>query len=152
MSLYDHSQGGIYLQPGRHLCKVTGKRLFNYNTGSPGIEIEVKNERGQTGKIGFCLVEAALWKLASFAKACGLSDADLKKYDPTSENAHKILIGKKFVARVDKPDKYSEITDWELPVVGGEPAPPETRSESKSKAAKPPVDDEPAPTDDEIPF
>lgn len=118
MSLADYYDEGKYFKPGSYPMTVKGTRFFTYNTGSPGVEF-VCGDGTRELKAGFCLVEKALWKLADFAKACGISIQQMRAIDPSNQNSFRVFVGKSFRGIVGKTEPnaqgkcYSELVDWE---------------------------------------
>lgn len=134
MSLADNWSDGNFLPEGEHVVTITGHRMFNYNSGSPGVEFELRGRNGATGKIAFCLVETIQWRLAQFAKACGLSRDECRDYDPLRSQCHARLHNRQVSVVVEKgaPGKngkqYNEVTDFRA-----------VESEQSHQTPKPPV-------------
>ena len=57
------------------------KRAFKFNSGTDGIEYNVVTKGKVKGKISFALTDAAFWRLGLFAKATGLSEHTLDKFE-----------------------------------------------------------------------
>lgn len=142
MSLADHWDGGEYLPVGEFLVTVKSHKLID-KASTPGVEFTVADERGRQSRVTCWLSEKALWKLASFAKACGLTMAEAKAYNPDNQNSHRMLHGKRCMVEVAKrDDKYSEVIDfWKESSEPREPKPQPVQ----------PVADAPM-TGDDIPF
>lgn len=143
MSLADHWDNESYLPVGHHKVKVLSHRCFEFNSGSPGVEFEVMDAKKRKMKLGICLKDTVIWKLAKFAKACGLSIEEARKYNPNTDACHKMLHGKYVMVVVEKLEKYCEVTDFYE--VGGAAPPPAKESKPKEAPAT-------GPSDDEIPF
>lgn len=136
---YD-KEGGNWLGEGWHnvTVKDVGK-LFTYNSGANGVEFNLIGDANRVAKVSFCLKDSIVWRLAKFAKACGLPKADAVHYE------HHMLIGKRVQVMVVPDGKYSKVDDW-API--GEPTqyvPPPVLAQQAVPAA-------PAPPDDDIPF
>lgn len=112
MSLADHYDGGSWLQEGWHDVAIKGYNVFQYNSGSNGVQFELAGAGGRTGKVSFCLVETILWRLAEFAKACGLTKEEAARYEPSSANSHHVLVGRRLQVRLIKEEKYHEVVEW----------------------------------------
>jgi hypothetical protein len=118
MSLADHWSGGDYLGEGWHSVHVEEYSTFEYNTGSPGVEFVLKDRAGKMQKLSFCLVESIQWRLASFARDCGITEDEAKHYEPLQPNSHSALVGRQVQVHIikGKPDKngkqYHEIDQW----------------------------------------
>ena len=69
------------LPEGWSSVKVTDKRAFKFNSGTDGIEYNVVTKDKVKGKISFALTDAAFWRLGLFAKATGLSEHTLDKFE-----------------------------------------------------------------------
>src|SRR5690606_15395447 len=111
--LGDHYSDSDYLSQGWHLVEIDECRLFEYNTGNPGVEYVLKDGEGAQTKMSFALSGKGVKRLAHFAKACGLSHEDAMKFDPESEVHHKkYMVGKKVRVWVEKDGKYHKGTDW----------------------------------------
>jgi len=156
MSLADHYDGG-WLESGWHTVTVKSFRTFEYNTGSPGVEFELRGDEGQRGSVSFNLLEQCLYKLGQFAKACGLSREQAKRYDTSNPNSHKLLVGNRVKVFSEKPkgSDYHEVTEWDAVDQTGappatpppaEPAPLPTAAEANAAEAEAP------PTGKDIPF
>lgn len=112
MSLADHYDGGSWLQEGWHDVSIKGYNVFQYNSGSDGVQFKLTDTGGRTGKVSFCLVETILWRLAEFAKACGLTKDEAARYEPSSANSHHVLVGRHLQVRLEKQEKYHEVVEW----------------------------------------
>lgn len=110
-----------YLGNGWHEVVVGKPEMFTANSGTEGVTFLLRGDGGTT-KATFFLTEAALWRLAVFADACGLTDDELKAYDETNPNSHNVLIGKRVKALVEpgRNPKYHEAVDY---IKAGEPTP-----------------------------
>jgi len=132
--------GGNRWENGKHRVSVVGFKNFCYNTGTAGVEVHLTDGENKI-KASFPLTEKALWKLASFAKAAGLTKADFGKYDTDSED-HSILLHRSIEIDVVENEKgYAEVIGWSKIEGAAAPAP--------TKKAKPVVVEE---DDDEAPF
>ena len=140
--LGDH-EGADWLEPGDHLVTVIEGRMFRYKSESQGVEFLLRDNFGKTLKTSFCLVETILWRLCSFAKACGLSKDDLKAYDTDNPRSHALLVGREVMVRVTRPEKYCEVESW-WPVDGEAP-------EAQKPTPTPPPGETSKPEED-IPF
>lgn len=132
---YD-KEGGNWLGEGWHNVTVKNNRLFNYNSGSGGVEFELLADGSKTSKVSFCLKDTIIWRLAKFAKACGLPKADAAHYE------HHMLIGKRVQVMVVPDGKYHKVDNW-API--GEPTQyvgPRVQAQQTA----------PAPPEDDIPF
>ncbi len=143
-----HWDGG-FLAVGWHSIEVTEADTFNYNTGNPGVKFMLLSDTGANGKVSFPLADAALWKLASFVRALGLTREQAAGYNETRIDHHRRMVGRKAKVRVasvrnynDPSKSYNEVVEW---IPASEPTPLD---------APPPEHDAPAeelPNDD-IPF
>lgn len=112
MSLYDRKgEGGNWLKEGWHRVRVKEFRLFTYNSNAPGLEFLVQDDQGQQAKASFNLLPQCQYRLASFAQACGLDDAQLKQYEPEKPNSHSKLVGRGVQVRVVPDGKYHKVDD-----------------------------------------
>jgi len=148
-------------------------RVATYEVKTPSdkslVEFIVHDRDKQKSKATFWLTDAAAWRLAGFAKACGLSKQQLAKYDTDRPVCHKMLVGKKVSVEVDLQDgsdKYHEVSDWAtFGSASTKPARikhPDTRAaEEKDDPTEPEPEDDtledgfegsPPPDDDDIPF
>jgi hypothetical protein len=144
MSLYDHYSDGQYLSEGWHDVRVEScKTVVGTSRGTEGIEFSVVDpEIGRGCRATFWLTEKAIWRLAQFAHACGLTEDEMKRYDEKNLASHRTLINRRVKVLVEKVDKYHEVTDWS-PVNEPEPRAP----------MRPPAPTEPqAPDPASIPF
>lgn len=103
MSLYEHYSEGTWIPEGVHLVRVTNVKTFVYTgKGSPGLEVHVSDSQGRTIKVSFVLVPTALWNLANFAAACGLSEKEMRAYNEQSIASHRVLVGRRLQVQVRK--------------------------------------------------
>lgn len=123
MSLADHWEGK-FLEEGWHVVTVTGAVTFVANSGNTGVNFEVTDSQGRKMKSGgFMLLKQSLWRLANFAKACGMTQDEARRYDPMNAASHRMLINRRLKVLVTKGEKYNEITDFSTLAVPGKPAP-----------------------------
>ena len=139
-------EGGKWLTNGWHTVTIKDARLFQYNSGSDGVEFELAAS-GAKQKIAFCLVDTILWRLADFCKACGLTKAELNGYDVDNMSSQRAMIGRK-VSVVVIPDprdsKYGIVDDWQP---ADEKHPPPRRTPEPPSRFVEPIDEK-----DGIPF
>lgn len=112
MSLADHYDGGSWLGEGWHNVTVKDCSTFKYNTGSDGVQFQLNDAGGRTAKVSFCLVNNILWRLAEFAKACRLTKDEAARYEPSSPNSHRVLVGRTLQVRLVKGEKYHDVVEW----------------------------------------
>lgn len=103
MSLADHwdpdRAGSNYLREGRHACKVKSVQFRDAHSGNRCAEFACGNREGDT-RITFWLRSASgsdkspLWKLANFAAACGLSQAQMRRVNPETEVGFDVFVGR----------------------------------------------------------
>lgn len=98
MALSDYKSE--YLGAGWHEVVVGVPEDVTAKKGTPGVRFPLRGEGGKT-KVTFWLTEKALVFLASFATACGLTEAELKTYDENNPNSHNILTGKRVKVLVE---------------------------------------------------
>ncbi len=142
-----HWDGG-FLPVGWHAVKIEDAELFKYNSGNPGVKFTLASDEGASGGVSFPLADKALWKLASFIKALGLTREQGAAYNETNINHHKRMIGKTLkirVARVkaynDPSKSYNEAVEW---IPASEPTPlDEPAPEPVAAAEELPNDDIP---------
>lgn len=139
MSLADYADSGSWMKAGTHDVSVRAFRTFDYNTGNPGVEFTLADSAGRTIKTGMPLTEKALWKLASFAQACGMTKEQLRTYDPHNPTAHRMLVNKRLRITIEKPEgsKYHEVADWE-PIPNGRPTVQTPQERPIANSAPPP--------------
>lgn len=101
MDLTKYGQG--YLTEGIYKVKVVSKKLFTANSGTKGVDFAVADRSGATSKVGFMLTEKAMFRLGSFAGACGLSEEEMQNYD------HDMLIGKYVKVRIVRDGGYHKV-------------------------------------------
>lgn len=116
MSLADYYDG-VYLDAGWHKVRITDLELFNYNSGSDGVKFHLETSQGTKGKISFVLKydsPGCMARLASFAKACGLTKEDCARYEPERASSHSALLRKsvQVESALDKEGKWHEIVGW----------------------------------------
>lgn len=102
-SLADHwSEGGEWLGEGEHIVTVAEYHLRpNPNTGNRGVEFWFRGANNRQQKEIFWLTDAALWRLAKFAQACGQTQDACKTYDPYNDTHHARLIGSRVKIQVE---------------------------------------------------
>lgn len=86
--------------------KATGKSKQN----NDGIEFTCVSN-GRKARVVFWLTEAALWRLADFAKACGLTKEEARGYDAFNFSSHRALVNRRVMIRIVKNGKYHEVDD-----------------------------------------
>ncbi len=69
------------LSEGWNSVKVVDKKTFKFNTGTDGVEYSLITKDKVKGKISFALTDAAFWRLGLFAKAAGVSEHTLDKFE-----------------------------------------------------------------------
>lgn len=112
--LSKHWSDNLYLEEGWHNVKVDAFRLFTFNTGSDGVEFILKRGSAKA-KIGFCLKDTILWKLAGFAKACGLSKEEAASYDTDQPNSHAVLLRRSVRVEIkNNADGYGDVVAWDV--------------------------------------
>jgi hypothetical protein len=125
--LADHWSEKTYLPEGNHRVAVAGVKFIRYNSGNQGAEYTLKNERGEQVSATFALVDTALWKLAQFASALGVTREDARQFDPMRLDHHSLLIGRECNVEVGKNGKYTECLAWwaldDAPPTPAAPAP-----------------------------
>lgn len=108
-------EGSPYLKEGNHNVQVESHRMFEYNSGSPGVEFSLRGVGGTT-KLSFCLHENSLFNLANFARDCGLNEDQMRAYDPHNPACHNVLRGRMIgvqIAPVERSGKtYHEVFGW----------------------------------------
>lgn len=155
MSLADHWSDGNYFTEGEYEVEVSDYRVFTYNTGNPGVEFKLRSDDGKEIKLGLSLKDTALWKLALFARDCGMTKEQCRNYNTDNENSHRVLLGKRVCITVLKQDKYHEVDSWRA-VDPGKPAhgklTPVQRPESRPQQARGDDNYSPPMSGGEVPF
>lgn len=136
--------GGSYLPAGKHKVRVVSFEVVTSSKkGTPGVKFQFESVDGLEAHETFWLTPKAYVRLASFAKACGLTENDLEQYDPDTPNGHAILVHRWVVVdwqlQTDS-DKYHEVVNWEMADNGPAVAMP-TAAEANA-----------VPSGDDIPF
>lgn len=145
-SLADYKSN--YLTVGEHETHVTTFKCFSANSGTSGVEFTVQDAFGSSSKATFFITEKAMNRLASFARACGLSEDEMRAYDPFNPNCHAALQGRAVCVTVDKrEEKYHEVVDWKRSTL-----PAAKRTVSKSAPVAPPIPSDIPTEGDGIPF
>lgn len=130
-SLADYS-ASKYLDVGDHLVKVMSYKEVEAKTHTRGIEFTLNDAHGGKAKETCWITEDAMWRLKLFAVACGLSDEEMRAYDPFVFASHQVLVNHKLHIRVVKGEKYHEVDEcWSTkqdapdfkPAPSPEPAP-----------------------------
>lgn len=159
MSLADYWSERDYLPEGWHICTVKEYRVFPYNSGNNGVEFILADNARRTTKLSFCLVDTILWQLARFAKHCGITQEQAKKYNPQAEGSHRVLVGKHVQARIVKgaPNaegkSYNECAETAPVGTATQAPPPQTGTDEQDIAAiEAAKENESTPTGDDIPF
>lgn len=135
-----------YLGNGWHEVVVGKPEMFTANSGTQGVKFPLRGDGGTT-MASFFLTEAAMFRLAAFAEACGLTKDELKAYDETNPNSHNVLIDRRLKVLVerDRRSKYHEAVDY---IKAGDPTPmPAETPATPIHDPGPPVTPE-----DDIPF
>lgn len=122
MSLAEHWDGG-YLQAGWHHVKVMEHRLFTAKSGNNGVEFMMQSlDAGGQAKEGFMLLDNCLWRLAQFARACGMTRDEAASYDPLNPNHHRKLHGLECWIEMVKDGDYHKVDGFRS-LGEGEPPP-----------------------------
>ena len=152
MSLNKYNTGiGAWLKAGWHEVVVGQPDLaFSRIKGTPGLKYELHGDGGKT-RVQFWLTPDALPFLASFATACGLTEAELEAYDETNTNSHNKLIGKRVKVLVEAEQgedgkTYHKVDCTWVPASSPTPLPDSAPAEAIHDP-KPPAEE-----DDSIPF
>jgi hypothetical protein len=103
-------ESGNWLDKGDWQVKVTNFRPFITPARTSGVEFKLENDQGAT-RATFWLTEPSMPRLASFAKACGLSKAEAANYDPMGVGNHSVLLNHQVNVRVvlDDKGKYHQV-------------------------------------------
>lgn len=115
MSLADFwSEGGSgeYLPVGEHSVHVASVKFITYNSGNRGIEYTVTDAHRRKATVSFVLVEKALWKLATFVAALGVTKDQARAFDPERIEHHQRMIGRGCMIEIEKGEKYLDVTRW----------------------------------------
>lgn len=144
MSLADYQ--GEYLGSGWHDVLVVSVREFEAKTTTQGVEFELKGQQDAKAKVSFYITEKALWRLAAFAVACGLTKEQLQLYNENSLESHRTLCGRRVKVLLEKGEKYHDVTDW-APIGSKVEEPTDVKPENPKVDRSAPVD-----SDDDIPF
>lgn len=140
-TLSDHwNEGGKWLKEGWHTVTVKEYRLFEYNSGSPGVEFQVEDAAGSLAKLSHVLIEKCFWTLAGFAQACGMTREECAKYDPETPDNHRMLVGKTVQVLVVPDGKYHKVAEWAEAGTRQQDPPPQTQ---RVEPVKTPLDDVP---------
>ncbi len=144
-TLADFYNPGEYLEEGVHVVAIREHRIFQYNSGNWGVEFQLSDGEGKKTKVSFPLVKTALWNLAGFVFACGLTTEQMRAFDVNDQHSQllffKALYGKQVQLRVVKAGQYHEVEEQSWVKVG-EPAkaehtPREKPAEGAQGDAKP---------------
>jgi len=121
-SLADHwSEGGEWLGEGDHIVTVAKYDMTkNPNSGNRGVEFWFRGANGRQQRDTFWLTDAALWRLAKFAQACGKTQEECRAYDPYNDAHHSCLIGSRIKIGVEpevgKDNNTYHVVKWFGPV------------------------------------
>ena len=127
------------LSPGWHDVTVESVEAFTSRQGNPAIRFICRADDGRTVAAMFTLVGQGARFLARFARACGMSDSELKTYDENSMEHHERLLNRPVKILLEKNGDYLDPVDYR----------PSDSTELPDKEASSTAD---APTDDDIPF
>lgn len=87
--------GGSYLEPGDHLVHIFEVK-DNDKTSKPAVDVVFKDDVGCTVKDTFFMTEAALWRIANLAIACGFAksanDPVLRKLNTRDLQGRSVMI------------------------------------------------------------
>lgn len=125
-SLDDYLESG-WLQSGWHHVKVTAYEMTSnpkQSPPTPGVEFQFAGvESGERAKETFWLTDKSLWRLASFARDCGMTKEERKSYDPHNQNEHRKLNGMECWIELEKDGKYHRVVGFRS-LKDGQPPPP----------------------------
>ena len=104
----EESEGSGLLPEGWNRVTVKSEKAFTANTGTPGIEYKLENERGRIAA-SFYLSPKAKHRLKFFAAAClncPVEAIKLSAFDTAS------IIDRTVDVLVTRGEKYLEVTEW----------------------------------------
>jgi hypothetical protein len=102
-----------WLDCGWHRCKVTEYEMFTYNSNNPGVKFKLRGlDRSGRAEASFVILENCFWKLASFARACGMSEEAAAGYNPENQNHHKKLLDRVLYVEVEPNGEYKKVDNW----------------------------------------
>lgn len=113
---YVPGKSGNYLPAGKHKVRVVSFKTVTAKKGTSGVKFEFESIDDLLAHETFWLTDKAYPRLASFAKACGLSEKELEAYDPDVANDHAKLVNRVVVIDwqlQDGSNKYHEVVNWE---------------------------------------
>lgn len=151
---YDKEEGGQFLPVGEFHVNIKEYRTFEANSGNKGVDFTVQDPSRRICKTdGFWLTDAAMPRLAGFAKAAGMTREAMAGYEPLLPQSHQALIGRELMVGVTMEDgkdgkQYSRVTSW-WPVEAVQPAtthqhaPPPGDVPHNTAPNSPPADDIP---------
>lgn len=152
MSLADH-YGGTYFKPGDHRVRVRSvKEVTSGKKGTPGLEV-IYSDGEREIKDTLWLTEKAYFRIANLCAALGMSDQEMRSYEPDDPSLQKWMRGKECMIVVVKgtPNQagksYSEVEDfYAVPKAGqvaAKPSPQATPPASEPETVPPSGDDIP---------
>ena len=87
--------GGSYLEPGDHLVHIFEVK-DNDKTSKPAVDVVFKDDTGCTVKDTFFMTDAAMWRIANLAIACGFAksanDPVLMKFNTKDLQGRVVMI------------------------------------------------------------
>jgi hypothetical protein len=94
--------------------RVTGVRPFVANSGTKGINVDMKNKDGNTCVATFWITEKSLWRLNKFASNCGLTKEARDAYDEQDDTSHVVLVGNSVDVLIETEEgaKYADVVDY----------------------------------------
>lgn len=171
MSLYDYKENDTYFPPGRYRVRVQSVKFVEANSGTEGHEVTFGDNKRRV-KSTYWITEKANGRIARLAEACGMTDAEMRTMEPGSKVLQAWLTGK--VCMIDvgigEPNantgkSYSEViaVHSAIDVHSATATPKQVKTEKRDKPPSPGKEppavavpagrqEEPPPSDDDIPF
>ncbi len=115
---YVPGKSGNYLPAGEHKVRIVSFEVVESSKKkTPGVTFNFESDDGLEAHETFWLTDKAYPRLASFAKTCGMTEADMESYDPDARNDHAKLVNR--IVVIDwqlqiGSDKYHEVKSWEV--------------------------------------
>ena len=103
-----------FLDEGWHDVVVTDVTTFTSKNGTDGVEFTCQAAGGATAPAGLFLTQKALPRFVRFASACGMSKAELRKFDETNPEHHRQLVGRRLRVKVGINERgYCQVDNFE---------------------------------------
>lgn len=108
-----------------NVCVRDCRWVSSNKSGNQAVEFTLNGGPSQEWQTRLWLTPRALYRLVSFAKACGVTSEMARSYDIWSWTSHRTLLRRELTIAVVREEKGDEVVNWwPLGMVEADPRPP----------------------------